>query len=1004
VGIAFTNPAALILLVVALVFTLGLHAGSRRRMGTGRRRTSIAVRSALLASLVLALAGLQLVLPVNRLATVFVVDMSDSIGQAGRESALAYLRSALAAMPDGDVGGIVAFGKDSLVERLPGELRDIDRVASTPVQSATDIGAALRLASAVFPDDAQKRIVLLSDGNDTTGEAQSEAALAAARGIQVETHVVGLGGADEVLVERVTAPSTAHLGEELDVAATISSTVAQPATVRLFVDGRLGATQDVNLSAGQTSLTFHVKPAEAGVHRFRVVVEAGRDTFGQNNRADANTIIKGQPRTLIAAGDAEVAAQLVDALKTEKQAVDTVVPEALPATLQDLDAYDSVVLVDVPRKRLSADQMLALQSYVRDLGGGLVMVGGPDSFGAGGYTKTPLEESLPVDMGVRNKQKQPDVALVVVIDQSGSMDACHCNTFDRGTGSQIAGVRKVDIGKEAILRAVAAMSPNDELGVVGFNQSAHWAIHTAPLGTEGDIQSQIAGIEPNGQTNIYAGLDEAVKSLENATATRRHIILLTDGWSTSGAYDQIIARMKAAGITLSTVGAGGGAAPVLQQLAQEGGGRYYPAPNPASIPDIFLKETQQVSGQQIVEERFHPIQTGDSPILRGITNGFPNLLGYNGTTAKSAAQTVLVTARDDPLLAQWQYGLGRSVAWTSDTTGRWAKDWIGWPGFSRFFSQLVAWTFPGEESEGIEARLDSHGGQSTLHVESVNADGSPRDFYSTEATVVGPDFSQSKVTLPQVAPGVYETPLGELDPGAYAIRLTQTRPGSNPLGRTVALVAPTAAEYRSLGTNEPFLAALRSATGGAVADDPLLVWRHDLQSTSSLTDLWPPLLLLALLLWPLDVALRRVSIGRRELVAARAWPGRAWRRRSLADPRTETVADMLAARERAGGGAARSALLRDAPSGDSQTRSEAGVPEGGTASRANAAPQSPAGTGPASVGASPPATTTRAAAAPAAGRGATAPCAPKPPAEPSRPDAPDTLTRLREAKRRARER
>ena len=174
-----------------------------------------------------------------------------------------------------------------------------------------------------------------------------------------------------------------------------------------------------------------------------------------------------------------------------------------------------------------------------------------------------------------------------------------------------------------------------------------------------------------------------MQSLKTATATRRHIILLTDGWSSSGQYDSILKEMKAAGITLSTVGAGGGSNPFLEQLAKNGGGRFYNAANPASIPDIFLKETQQVSGQQIVEEAFFPILTSSSPILRGIEGGMPQLLGYNGTTAKPAAQTVLVTARDDPLLAQWQYGLGRSVAWTSDSTGRWATSWVGWNGLQQ---------------------------------------------------------------------------------------------------------------------------------------------------------------------------------------------------------------------------------------------------------------------------------------------------------------------------------
>ena len=478
-------------------------------------------------------------------------------------------------------------------------------------------------------------------------------------------------------------------------------------------------------------------------------------------------------------------------------------PEALPTDFASLATYDSIVLVDVARLRLSDRQLGALQVYVRDLGRGLVMIGGPESYGAGGYQRTPIEETLPVDMGVRDRQKQPDIALVVVIDQSGSMAACHCNTFNQGGGGAgMGGVQKVDIGKEAILRAAAALTERDELGVVAFNEAAHWVVRTQPLGNVEDLQGSIAGIRADGQTNIFAGLDQAVESLEGATATRRHIILLTDGWSSSGQYDEILARMKAAGITLSTVGAGGGSNPFLEGLAQQGGGRFYDAANPSSIPDIFLKETQQVSGQQIVEEPFFPIQTSSSPILRGLEDGLPQLRGYNGTTIKPAAQSVLVTARDDPLLAQWQYGLGRSVAWTSDATGRWAKDWVAWPGFNRFFSQLVSWTFPGEETGGIEATFESDGNQTGLRVESVESDGSPRDFYSTTAVVVGPTLEPQTVDLVQIAPGVYEAPLGEIDPGAYAVRITQTRPGSSPLGRTVGLVAQTPAEYRVLGANE----------------------------------------------------------------------------------------------------------------------------------------------------------------------------------------------------------
>ena len=1017
-GVSFDAPAALLLLVPLIAMVVALHLTSRRRLGVGRRRAALAVRVLLLSALVFALAGFQLVLPVDRLSVVYVVDLSDSVGTAGRDEALAYLRQSLAAKGDEDIAGIVAFGADALVERLPSELAEIDRIASTPVRGATDIGAALRLAGALFPDDAQKRIVLLSDGNDTTGAGQTEAALAAARGIQVQTHLTGLVGADEVLVERLTAPSTARLGEQVQVTADITSTVAQPATARLFVNGELAGTKPLDLVAGANRVEFLFTAKDAGFLRFRIAVEAARDTFNENDRADANTIVKGKPRVLVVKGDEDVAAQLVTALQTERQTVDTVVPEAIPSDLAGLADYDSIVLVDVPRLRLTDRALAALQVYVRDLGRGLVTIGGPRSYGAGGYTDTPLEETLPVDMGVLDRQKQPDVALVVVIDKSGSMDACHCNSFNGGFnngGAGIAGVRKVDIGKEAILRAASALTAKDELGVVAFDQAAHWVVKTAPLGGIADLQAAIAGIQPLGQTNIYAGLDQAVQSLKDATATRRHIILLTDGWSSSGQYDEILKTMKADGITLSTVGAGGGANPFLEQLAKAGGGRFYAAANPASIPDIFLKETQQVSGQQIVEEKFFPILTSSSPILRGIEGGLPSLLGYNGTTAKPAAQTVLVTGRDDPLLAQWQYGLGRAVAWTSDSTGRWAKSWIGWSGFSRFFSQMVGWTFPGEESGGIEAGFVDRGGRTYLRVQSVNADGSPRDFYATSVALVGPDLAPASVDLSQVAPGVYESPVASLQRGAYAVRVTQTKAGEQPLARTLGLVAPTPAEYRLLGANEPLLGAIRSATGGAEVDDPAAVWVHDLRTTSHYADIWPWLLILALLLWPLDIALRRVSLGRRELADGRRWIADRTSGRRVA-ARTQTSESMLAARGRAGSAGARSAILREAA--DRNAAAAAGNEQVVVAAKAadeHAATVPEAAAGPAPT---PTAPVRTAAKAPAPAPGPVAPAGPPPPpgsAAPSpagRSSSPpagsaaaapeDTLARLREAKRRSR--
>jgi uncharacterized membrane protein len=971
VTFSLASPGWLWLAVPAVGVTLLLTWAARHRLSRRRRALALAIRIAVLTALVLALAGLQVALPVDRLTTVFVVDLSDSVGAEGRESAVAFVREAVEKTPDGDRAGIVAFGSEALVERLPSEERDVDRVASVPVRNATDIGAALRLAAAIFPDAAQKRIVLVSDGNDTTGRGQSEAAVAAAQGIQVETYVVGRGAEAEVLVERLHTPTTARIGEEIEAEVTVRSSTKQAATIRLFGDGDEIGVQRVTLEAGTNRYLFATRATEAGFHSFRAVVEADGDTFRQNNRAASNTIVKGNPKILVVAGDDTVAENLVGALEAERQDVTVERPEQMARDLAGLATYDSIVLVDTQAERMTTDQMKAIQVYTRDLGRGLVMIGGPQSYGAGGFRKTPLEETLPVEMDVRNRTKQPDLALVVVLDKSGSMDACHCNTLPGDVTGEVARLRKVDIGKEAILRAVAALTQQDEFGVVAFDENAHWVVNIAPLGQVGDVEGEIAGIQPEGQTNIYAGLSEAVGSLEKASATRRHVILLTDGWTQSGDWDGILARMKTAGITLSTVGAGGGSDEMLADFARRGGGRYYNAENTSSIPDIFLKETQQVSGQLVVEEPFFPIQTSSSPILKGLETGLPRLLGYNGTTAKAAAQTVLVSTRDDPVLAQWQYGLGRSVAWTSDATGRWAKNWVAWPGFNRFFSQLVAWTFPGEETRGIEAEFITEGDETKLRLESADDDGTPRNFYDTRVTLVDPQLASRTVRLQQSAPGVYEGSLGKLASGAYALRVIQTKAGATPLGRTLGLVAPTAAEYRLLGTNERLLASLRSATGGREIQSAAEVWRHDLRATSFATELWPLLLLFALLLWPLDVAVRRVSVTRGELARGRAWV-RELASRGRVTARPAAVSGLMQAKERAAGARSRAALLRP-DGGDGPTT---GDPSAATKSKGTTA--SPDGS------------------------------AQRVPDEPGvatptdQLNEPDTLARLQEAKRRAR--
>ncbi len=906
--IAFAAPLWLWLAVPAVAAVVATWVVASRLLPHGRRIASLVVRLLLVASLVAVLAGARLALPADRLSVVFLVDGSASMVDGARADLVAFALRATREMPDGDTAGVVVFGANALVDRLPSDIAELPAPDSVPVVGATDIGAAIRLASAIFPAGTQRRLVLLSDGNDTGGGAEQAALAAASSGIRLDVALPTGEAYGEALVDRVEAPDGARVGETIDVTVRVRSTVATSATLRLLADGATVGTRALELEPGNDSVTFSLRADEAGFHVFRAILEPATDHFTENNAADAYTLVTGEPQVLVATDDAERAADLVDALSAARQQVTVVPSSGVPSSIATLAGYDAVVLDNVPADSLGAATMQSLQVYVRDLGKGLVMLGGTASFGAGGYLDSPIEETLPVYMTVRDKDRNPDVALVAVVDKSGSMADCHCTGDQMGSAQrQTRGFEKVDIAKEAILRAADALGATDELGVVAFDSGAHWAVRTGPI-SFGTLQGQL-GFAADGETNIYAGLKAAYDDLVDNPASLRHIILITDGWSQSGAFDQLIADMKAAGITLSTIGAGGGSSHALRAMAEAAGGRYYDASDASRIPDIFLKETIRTAGERIVEETFQPVPAAPSEILRGLdATRLPQLLGYNATTPKGSATVSLLTDRDDPLLAQWQYGLGRSVAWTSDARQRWATPWIGTPQFGTLAAQLVSWTLPPQDAAGIDVRF-SPGQDGNLNVEvtSVSEDGAPRNFYRTVLRLVSPGLDPLEATLEQVGPGRYAGTVKADEPGAYLVRVAQQAAGGDAATRTLGIVSPSADEYRRLGVDTDALTALAAAGGGRTLDPAEAtsldeVWRHDIDAAAFPTPIWPWLLLLATLLVPIDVGVRRVALTRADLRRARGWVARRFGRGDVAPAAIPGLAELRAvtARRRTG--------------------------------------------------------------------------------------------------------
>ncbi|MEI8166031.1 MAG: VWA domain-containing protein [Chloroflexales bacterium] len=896
--LSFIYPEMLwLLLAVGLIWAIALL--TPRRLAPWRFWSGLALRTGITLALVLAVAGTQLVLPVQRLTTVFLLDGSDSLPAATRAQAESFMQAALAQMPNDDQAAIVVFGGNALVERAPSAERRLGRITSVPVATRTNLEEAIQLGTALFPADAKKRLVLLSDGGENAGQAVEAARLAAARGIPLDVADLAVTTSDaEALVAHVDAPTHVRAGQTATVAATIESTVAQAATVSLIGDGGvIGTPKRVQLAPGANKVAFPVEVSGTGFQRFRVQIEPERDGRAQNNEAAALIQVEGPPRVLLVAEQQADAAPLLSALQATNMVPVIRAPNAadLPTDLASLSAYEAVILVNTPAPSLPVGMMAALPSYVRDLGKGLLMVGGDQSFGVGGYSKTPVEEALPVYMDVRDRKQRPNLALVFVIDKSGSMDACHCSSDDRSSAqSQTSSTRKVDIAKDAVAQAAKLLGPQDTLGIVSFDSSA---VQTLPptLGvTEEQVVNAMAGVEPRGSTNVHAGLQEAANLLKGVDARLKHIVLLTDGWSAGGDQLDLAQRLRAEGVTISVVAAGGGSANYLERVATTGGGRYYPATDISKVPQIFVQETITTVGNYLVERPFTPVALGASPVLAGIT-ALPQLYGFNGSTLKTSARTLLETDDGEPLLATWQFGLGRSAAWLSDTKGHWASNWVRWADFPRFASQLVGAVLPVRGSQDTSAEVSVAGGETTIALTTAALQAS----MVVSATLVGTDGTH-QVVLHQVAPNRYQGQLVSPAPGTYLVNISGSAADQVVLQETAGLVVPYSSEYRGTQANPALLDELVALTAGTHLTAATDAFRPVAGEVTQAQEVGLPLLLLALCLLPLDTALRRLMLRRSDLGAARLWMATHARRPAVVTPADPTLARLQGAKRRAG--------------------------------------------------------------------------------------------------------
>jgi Mg-chelatase subunit ChlD len=871
-------------------------------------------------SLVLSLAGLELVRSADNLAVVFLVDVSDSMPEGAKGGAVQWVQRSIAQMGPDDKAAVILFGGDALVEHPLSSVRTIDSFTSIPVTNATDLSQAIRLALALFPAQAAKRIVIISDGITTTGNAEEAARLAAAAGVQITGVPIQRNDEDttETLVTDVSAPSSLRQGEEFDFTIRVKSTVAQKVGVRVFGGSELVYEGALDLIKGEQSYTVSFKAGQPGfvAYKVQLVPTTGQDTFYQNNELAAFSQVKGPPRVLIVTGEQneglDEGQQLAAALQAAGIEFDRVPPPGLPSELPLLAEYASVVIINTPAKDLTQRQQAAVEQYVRDLGGGLLVIGGPQSYGVGGYFKTPLEDVLPVEMQLKDQKRRPRLTIVFIIDHSGSMSETS------------GGATKLDLAKEAAIRSVELLSPTDKVGVIQFDDLASWVVEITPLDDPDSVVNRIASIRSGGGTDILAGVQAAASALPDDDAQIKHVILLTDGQASPTGIQELVEQMNTNnGITFSTVAVGQGAdTNLLQALAQAGQGRYHFAGDASTIPEIFTEETTLATRAYIIEEPFLPEQVAPSPIMQGIES-VPKLYGYVGTTAKDAAQTILQSriadGSTDPILVSWQYGLGRSVAWTSDATGRWAKDWVSWEGFPTLFAQAVRFTINESVQSDISADVQLDGETATLAVDAYDNGGDFINNLTLNANVIAPDGTAQSVEMIQVAPGRYEANFTPEQQGAYLIRVSGSQGANVSIGETAGWVLSYSPEYKL--PDDPLagvhlLTDLAITSGTCVYDEanqldtatcflaePKDAFNHNQFARNVTSPVWPYLLLLATLLLPFDIAVRRLVISRYDLqrVATRLQTLVIGLRKPQLEPeRVESLNRLREAKERAG--------------------------------------------------------------------------------------------------------
>jgi hypothetical protein len=861
-GEPMTIERPIALLLFGLLPLIGCLAWtSRARLAGGRRLVSALVRVAGVTAVVLAIAGPGAADNL-RDTTVFVLDVSDSVLLAEQALQRAWVEDAIAAAADGSRVAVVEFGIQARATRLPAEIREFAGLAPGADFSGgtggSDLAGAITRALALIGADGTGRIVLLTDGRAPPEGMDVVLARATDAGVPISFVPTRLPERTDTALESVQAPAYASPGRPFAVRVVAVAQREADIRLRLWAGDRLAADTRVQVQPGVNPLGTRVTAEKEGPLILRAEILDDADALTGNNVAGAIVRVLPPPRILLV-GDPTGTATLAAVLGVQGFETTELAAARLPGDATALQPFAAVVLADVPASALSAPQVAALATFVRDRGHGLVVTGGPNSFGPGGYEGTALEELLPVRSRPPDEEEQ-GLALVLVLDRSASMSLVH------GDDSKIA------LAREAAIQTVGLLEPGDQIGVLAFAVNAVWVVPPTRIESPEDIaviEAQIRAIGIAGSTDIYTAVQTARRRMTGLTAGLKHMILITDGQASYGDFRTFSSQVRRDGISVSAVAIGNDAdTELLEELARSGNGRYYATDDASSIPALLTQETEIARSFFLVDRRHQPRVANASAVFADVAAGesVPYLGGFVRVSLRPEATAVLVSDSNDPILATWQLGFGRVAVWTSNFADAWTDEWREWGEFTRFAGGLADWTVAGglDRQAGLRVGSRADGDRVTVIVDSVDTEGRFRNGLPTTGLLTTPEGEIVELVFQQTAPGRYEATLAAAAPGAYGLVLEQGGPDGAPIGPVEdGFVVPYSIEFQPGRSGKPLLEAIADRTGGATLTDVArATGDNGLVAAESLV---PLLLTVGMLLFVVDVAVRRLRTGRAEL-------------------------------------------------------------------------------------------------------------------------------------------